>query len=589
MILKSITAKGNQVAELGRVNVLVGPNNSGKSECLRDIHRLMSDREPDDTDRDVSTRRATVVLSEIRYVSSRSPEQMLQGLQVLTGESDGATTVQGLNSNLQAAFRTIVRKDAWRVLARPDLTSEAIRQGDLIHLMPLRVAFGPLATRLQAGNSSPASSPIAAPANLLQLLHLAPPAIHEALCSTCHETFGVDVRLDASERIQLTLRVGDSIPAEPHNPLEAVAMYARFRRLEEEGDGLRNFVGTLLSILLLPGRVVLLDQPEAYLHPTQCTGLGTWIGSHSATLQNQLIIATHSTAFLEGLTSVDGDVGVIRFTRQDGETRLVSLPQPVLKALARAPQLSGQHAMESVFREGVVITSTDTDRVVFAAVASGPLGDTRTSFLQCRGRANVSELIKLFRNANLPVCAALDMRVFDSATDFAELVEVVTGAPPSRGWMRIRQKLADVVEGRLDERKMAQSTRAIEIFLDQLKSGSPESAQFERTNKAMLTEHWVKFNQEGPAALPKEMRLWVQELIDELKRCGVFVCSKGNTENWFDLDAAREHSEDWFIAAMLQLTQGHCPIELKVFVSEMLYFVQSSGVLSRPARLRNQA
>lgn len=42
-----------------------------------------------------------------------------------------------------------------------------------------------------------------------------------------------------------------------------------YTMLQEQGDGFRSFVGIVLSILLSKDKIILIDEPEAFLHPTQ--------------------------------------------------------------------------------------------------------------------------------------------------------------------------------------------------------------------------------------------------------------------------------------------------------------------------------
>ena len=57
----------------------------------------------------------------------------------------------------------------------------------------------------------------------------------------------------------------------------------QFQTLDEQGDGFRSYVGVVLSVLLSEGRTILLDEPEAFLHPMQARRLGAWLAEQIAT------------------------------------------------------------------------------------------------------------------------------------------------------------------------------------------------------------------------------------------------------------------------------------------------------------------
>ena len=90
--------------------------------------------------------------------------------------------------------------------------------------------------------------------------------------------FNMEIKLDYSEMAELSFKIAKAFPNIPENPRAAFPIMSTFQRLDEQGDGFRSFVGVVLSILMCKDRLILLDEPEAFLHPAQAKILGEWIG-----------------------------------------------------------------------------------------------------------------------------------------------------------------------------------------------------------------------------------------------------------------------------------------------------------------------
>jgi hypothetical protein len=95
--------------------------------------------------------------------------------------------------------------------------------------------------------------------------------------------FDMDIILDYSELQVLRFRVSKKFQNIPLHPQEASPVLAKYPILDDQGDGFRSLVGIVVGFILSKHRIVLLDEPEAFLHPKQCKILGSWIANYSST------------------------------------------------------------------------------------------------------------------------------------------------------------------------------------------------------------------------------------------------------------------------------------------------------------------
>ncbi len=182
-----------------------------------------------------------------------------------------------------------------------------------------------------------------------------------------------------------------------------------------------------------------------------------------------------------------------------------------------------------------------------------------------------------------------ELDIFQDGDTFCELVEAVTGGPPPKPWLATRERLASHLEGWYDQEKLAKNTDQLESFLDQLKDGiDTEVAAKLQTERDERFTKWQHFKRERLGSLPQDLRIWVEELIDELKRQGIFVSTSGCLQQWLAGNASVSEQVNWFTNAIEMVDQGKCPADLRAFVADLVAFANASSV-PRAARRGNRA
>ena len=573
MLIKSLMSQSGQTVEVGRVTVMVGANNTGKTEALRDIFRLITNAEPGQGSLQFGTQPHTIVLRDLELAEGLSQAQLLRGLQAVVDDEVEETHIAGLGPTLRGSFHRTIGADAWHALRRPRLEARALWKTGLSDLLMLRVTYLDAPTRLAAIETSPAISPADLPENLLQALEQAHPAVHEELRKAVGFILrGQQIQLDETQRVRLTLRMASALPARSEDPVEAVQQMSRIAPLEDQGDGCKNIVAIILGLLLGEGRAVLIDQPEAFLHPIQARMLGEWIGQQAQRLYCQVFVATHSSDFLSGLLATNSDVNIVRLTRRDEQTRLHPVSSEVARELAQSPLSSIQPVLDCLFHNGVVVAKADADRAIYQMVAQRHFEAEEFIFIQAYGKRNLAYVIKLLRSAKVPACVIADLDILDSKARFNELVEVVTGQPPLRAWSSARDKLGHLIEGSLDPAVLRANTEEMEQLLDRLTWGQNEPVdEGDRSARAAdAVLKWSRLRHGGLDVVPEDLRPWVKDIVSELKTEGLFIVPRGELEAWMDVGVNRERKQEWFIKAVYALRAGEQPKELIQFLGEVI-------------------
>lgn len=586
LLLKSFTPVGGNPQDLATINVLIGPSQSGKSETLRDLARLAGNFEPTGEERAKGEEPQPRVLQDVTFVSKLSVERLLKGITTYDAGSEEGRVAQGLGPDLQTPYRRSIPHDLKNVLLRPVMTARSVWLTGLGDLMPLRIAYLSTEGRRQLLAASSATSPIRPTPSVLAALHLAGAEVASRLRSAVADIFpGVHLQLDPTDPTQLVLRVSPQ-PFEPSSDaLDDALRLSRMPTIDQFGDGVQHVAALIAAVLVSPGRVLLLDEPEQGLMPETSRRLAAWIADHAAALQCQVVLTTKDPHFLAGLYGGGADVLIWRLSRRESQTRFEVVPTEVGRALTTFPLFTSQLAIHSIFREGVVVTADASDRVVYQGVAERLVRAHNLGFVNAQGARNLTFVTTAFRRANVPTCVVCELDFLQSETQFAELVKALSGKPPTGPWLATRERLAQHVEGAFDARQLSAHSNEVEAFLDDLKKPSAASSGGSATRDAGKgSRSWDRLRQEQLAALPPELRLWVEELLEDLKRIGLFVSPKGRLEKWMEFAADEEDPGGWLNRAMQLVHGGDCPPELRAFVTEMAGQLQASLSAPRVAR-----
>ncbi len=115
--------------------------------------------------------------------------------------------------------------------------------------------------------------------------------------------FGKGILINRSSFLDYKLHFIDRAEANSR-PDKGKSSYAEWFQqqslLDHQGDGIRAFSTIVFSLLTNPKPLVLIDEPEAFLHPPQVRSPAKIIAQETSN-DSQLIIATHSDEFLRGM------------------------------------------------------------------------------------------------------------------------------------------------------------------------------------------------------------------------------------------------------------------------------------------------
>jgi ABC-type transporter Mla maintaining outer membrane lipid asymmetry ATPase subunit MlaF len=378
-------------------------------------------------------------------------------------------------------------------------------------------------------------------------------AIEKQLSKATVEAFDITLFLDRWSGKKICIRSGEVPEGDPWTPSFLNEVRKQIP-LQYQGDGIRSFAGCILEGVLAPHPVVLIDEPEAFLHPQHARILGRMLAATKAT-DRQLFIATHSLHLLLGLLdSVETVIRVVR-VRRDGDTNpICELRDEQVKEVWKDPLLRASNVLEGVFHDKVVICEGDADCRFYSCVldaligAHTPVRRPDVMFTSCGGKARMPLVIRALKALDVTVNAVVDFDVMQNGKELREIVESygsawgdlepqwkqVSGAlsqvAPSLSLAEVRSRVSELLN-RASGPYLDEKTRA--SLLDCLRTASPWAAA-KRAGKSSL-----------PSGGPTEAFM---DLTGRLRKMGVFIVECGELERF--VPSLGSHGPAWVNEAL---------------------------------------
>ena len=501
------------------VIVLVGPNNAGKSVALRQLEQHIQ----------VSSQQTVITGSTIRRVGST--DDVVTCLRNNTKERSAPAGPTFVGYNIHMGLQHV--------------GSHWSRRNGIGALSPFFCLRLPTETRITDSNPASAIPTLDEPASHpIQMLYL-DDDLEKRICGYFRQAFGEDLvvyRLGGSET---PILVGNNPPLSPGENYTSSSYCGRLRKsttpLKEQGDGMRSFASVVLHLLApITPSILLLDEPEAFLHPPQAKLLGELIAKERSS-GTQLFVATHSPDVINGLLNVAPDNLRILRMRREGNVNLVKeLDRERAKSINTDPLLRYSSVMSGVFHERVIVCESDSDCTFYNAIVNLPEihggREPDVLFVHASGKDRIPTLVQTLRDLDVPVDVIVDIDILQSDAILGQMVNALQG-----DWDRIGAIVKTVrcsIEDRSGSLSSAEIRGEIEEELEKLE-GMPRNSEFPGNTRIEIgrimkkSSPWFTVKAAGEAAIPHGQAAESFKLLKSLSNSiGLWIVPVGELEGF---------------------------------------------------------
>jgi energy-coupling factor transporter ATP-binding protein EcfA2 len=343
--------------------------------------------------------------------------------------------------------------------------------------------------------------------------------VRAQLSEIVHRSLGSYLIVDPTNMGMLRLRLSKERPrsAEIERGLSdaSVQFHGEGVPIGDASDGAKAFVGILAELMAGDPEVLLMDEPEAFLHPALAFNLGREIArSLAAVERKQLFVSTHSPDFVMGCIHSGIPINVVRLTYRDEVPTARLLPSQELVELMRKPLLRSVGVISALFYESVVVTEGDTDRAFYQEVNERlrvEVGDgiPNCIFLNAQNKQTIPLIVSPLRRLGIPTAAIYDVDMLG--------------------------------DGGKDATRYLQSAGIPNLSLPGY------AAQRSAVVAALKAVDHMYKRHGGIELLSQEERAGASNYLDQLEAFGVFVVRGGEVESWLPELGISGHAGEWLI------------------------------------------
>ena len=520
IIFESITFSDTTTIALDPedVVVLVGPNNSGKSAALRELEGHFSGN------------RRTIVLDSLVSRISGTKEEFQEFVTKHANKrfENGSYFFSGYQWALSGS--SIDLPSYW--------------PNNLTSFKPMFCLR--LQTESRIKDSDPPSAINTRAEALAHPIHilLDDDELEIKISKYFREAFDDDLILDRTPARTISLLVGNRPVPDSKSGEDRLTksyrerVYARTIPLLEQGDGMRSFASVILHLLApTTASVLLLDEPEAFLHPPQARLLGKIIAAEKSP-GSQLFVATHSPDVLQGLIDAGPErLRVLRMQRDGAVNRIKELDKERVKQISSDPLMNYSSVLSGVFHERVIICESDADCMFYRSILDipGVRGNRPPDvlFVHASGKDRMAALASTLVALDVPVDIVADIDAIRDETGLRKIIDALGG-----DWSAIEPAANTVrmsVDNGMPRLSIHQTREGIRNVLDNETLGDQSEQQLKMKISSVFrsASPWDTVKHNGESAFPAgDATQQFQRLQELCREVGLWIVPVGEMEGF---------------------------------------------------------
>ncbi|GEL72727.1 AAA family ATPase [Myxococcus virescens] len=333
------------------------------------------------------------------------------------------------------------------------------------------------------------------------------PSARHSLRQLVYETLGQYLVIDVTSFVHTELKLASEEPGDNElMPLlpSSIEYFSRARSIDSYSDGVKSFIGLLSTVMSNEYVVMLVDEPEAFLHPPLARRLGQKLHRLARERGAHIVAATHSADFLMGCIQTSPDVNIVRLTYQHRVPTARLLPVSELTQMMHDPLLRSTGTLSALFHEGAVVCEGDSDRAFYQEINERLLRETQGAdgclFMNAHSKQTIHRIIGPLRRMGVPAAAIVDLDIIGDDNVLKDLLAAANADPAT---------INTLGNAKGEFRK---------YFSQDQEAG--------KTSKERLKAH-------GVSALDERRKAsMVQLFFKPLAQMGIFVVPVGELEGW---------------------------------------------------------
>lgn len=506
--------------------LFVGPNNSGKSQALRDIYNMIvTDADPGIVVKSLAQPKVAdkehLESDLMDFLRKEHKDYVGNGYSIYSSDIRSFINNEKISAGIRSflsSFQSTV--DRLTLVTPPEKITEREQRTHPIHYIDRQ----------------------------RRLIEEIDKAFLEAF--GCHlllnDYYGKHLPLVLSDRI---LTVEDQEQGtrmeffNEHSRME----FSNLPLLHLQGDGMKSFTGILLNFFVEHYSMFFIDEPESFLHPPQAYVMGKQIEALSH--GKQVFIATHSDQLLKGLMDTGTDrLKIIRVTRDGNRNFFSLLDNEKIQRIWSDPLLRYSNIMNAIFYDVTVVTESNADCKFYKALIDFLMKDNKVHrdvfFVESGGKQRLHIICDALESLNMEYRVTPDFDIFRQDGQAKELYDSCGGK-----WDKECAADWKIIDGSLppnsNELDREIVREKLNKILNEIKGNSLGRQDLSKLKTALKGNNkWDVPKYYGLSAIKDEIASGsAQRLMDQFHTHNIFPVPSGEMESL--VQEFTKHGKDW--------------------------------------------
>ena len=561
-MIEKITLKTGTEFTPGNINILVGPNNSGKSTFLKDISNSFGQNRWNYKGKVIENIKLSLFSEQEakEYYHKHGKKEIIGQFQNMEYASDNELLFKGLDSRvLHYSENNFIQ-----LLTSTENPNDRINilEGNNTQILDGSTrlnTFSPQTLRIRKHTENIDRS------NIQKLYE--DRTLLEKFSNYVKESLGYFAEIlhgdNSMGEISLVTSPLNEATRDSIAP-EIIAFLENGKLSNDVSDGIKAFVGILLELIAGQAEIILIDELEAFLHAPLARKLGIIISKIAVDKNKQVFVTTHNTNFIMGCIDSHSKFNILRLTYENDVPTSKIIKEDELREIVTSPLLRATRVFEGLFYKNVVVVEADSDRVFYSEInyrlteADDPRKIEDCLFINARNKQTVGEITQLLRRFGIPTVSIIDYDfIKENGREFTNYLRL-NGIPealfPSIQDKKTKlQALYKNQEG--NQEKVDTIVKFAEDFLLSPSWGSSKDL-LRKMDRQLKESDWkAELKKEGINFLDADSIQIANSLINELNLYGLFPVYVGEVECWLPAVESSDHGNNWIVKKLKKMGQ----------------------------------